>query len=99
MRSEWERPPRVGLGLLARAAVASLVIVVCSGSAVAAAVLLQVHKIVHPKPLPGLPKPEPALKIPVEEVKPGGPRTILVLGSDRRSKRSADAKVGFEPRS
>jgi LCP family protein required for cell wall assembly len=102
MRNEWEhrqRPPRVGLTVLAKAAVASLVIVVCSGGAVAAAVLLQVHKIVHPKPLPGAPKPEPPLKIAVEPVKPGGPRTLLVLGSDRRSKRSADAKVGFEPRS
>jgi polyisoprenyl-teichoic acid--peptidoglycan teichoic acid transferase len=102
MPTEWERrqrPPRVGLSVLARAAVASLVIVVCSGGAVAAAVLLQVHKYVHPKPLAGAPTPEPALKIPVEEVKPGGPRTLLVLGSDRRSKRSTDAKVGFEPRS
>ncbi|WP_081685729.1 LCP family protein [Candidatus Solirubrobacter pratensis] len=102
MRPEWERrqrPPRVGLSVLARAAVASLVIVICSGGAVAAAVLLQVHKIVHPKPLANLPKPEPALKIKVEPVKPGGPRTLLVLGSDRRSKRSADAKVGFEARS
>src|ERR1700742_3008089 len=102
MRNEWERrqrPPRVGLTVLAKAAVASLVIVVCSGGAVAAAVLLQVHKIVHPPALPGAPKPEPALQIPVEEVKPGGPRTLLVLGSDRRSKRSADAKVGFEARS
>jgi polyisoprenyl-teichoic acid--peptidoglycan teichoic acid transferase len=102
MPTEWERrqrPPRVGLSVLARGAVASLVIVVCSGGAVAAAVLLQVHKIVHPKPLPGAPKPEAPLKIPVEPVKPGGPRTLLVLGSDRRSKKSADAKVGFEPRS
>src|SRR4051812_21758071 len=94
-----QRPPRVGLSMLAKAAVASLVIVLCSGGAVAASILLQVHKIVHPAPIPGEPKPEPALKIPTEPVKPGGPRTLLVLGSDRRSKRSADAKIGFTPRS
>jgi LCP family protein required for cell wall assembly len=102
MRNEWERlqrPPRVGLSLLARAGVASLVIVLCSGGAVAASILLQVHKIVHPPTLPGAPKPEPALKVPVEPVQPGGPRTLLVLGSDRRSKHSTDAKVGFESRS
>jgi polyisoprenyl-teichoic acid--peptidoglycan teichoic acid transferase len=95
-----QRPPRVGLSVLAKAAVASLVIVLCSGGAVAAAILLQVHKIVHPEPLKNLPKPQPSLKIPgIDEVKPGGPRTLLVLGSDRRSKRSADAKIGFVPRS
>jgi LCP family protein required for cell wall assembly len=95
-----QRPPRVGLGVLARGAIASLVILLCSGSAVAAAILLQVHKIVHPPTPPGLPTPEPSLTgVHVEPVKPGGPRTLLVLGSDRRSKRSADAKIGFVPRS
>src|SRR5258705_9237927 len=102
MRDGWDRhqrPPRVGAKLLAKAAMASVVIILCSGGAVGAAILLQVHKIVHPPPLPGAPKPEPALKVAVEKVKPGGPRTILVLGSDRRSKRSADGQVGFQPRS
>src|SRR3954464_12358194 len=95
-----QRPPRVGLSVLAKAAVASLVIVLCSGGAFAAAILLQVHKFVHPKTPAHLPKPEPALAgVHVEPVKPGGPRTLLVLGSDRRSKRSADAKIGFTPRS
>ncbi len=95
-----QHPPRVGLSVLAKAAVASLVIVLCSGGAVAAAILLQVHKIVHP-PVPiGAPKPEaPIQGVQTEPVKPGGPRTLLVLGSDRRSKRSADAKIGFVPRS
>jgi polyisoprenyl-teichoic acid--peptidoglycan teichoic acid transferase len=94
-----QHPPRVGLSVLAKAAVASLVIVLCSGGAVAAAILLQVHKIVHIEPPKGAPKPEPPIKVKVEDVKPGGPRTLLVLGSDRRSKRSADAKIGFVPRS
>jgi polyisoprenyl-teichoic acid--peptidoglycan teichoic acid transferase len=94
-----QRPPRVGLSVLAKGAIASLVIVLCSGGAVAAAILLQVHKIVHIEPPPGAPTPEPAIKVKVEDVKPGGPRTLLVLGSDRRSKRSADAKIGFVPRS
>ena len=94
-----QHPPRVGLSVLAKAAVASLVIVLCSGGAVAAAILLQVHKIVHPPALPNEPKPQAPLNVKVEEVKPGGPRTLLVLGSDRRSKRSADAKIGFVPRS
>ena len=30
----------------------------------------------------------------IEPVEPGGPRTLLVLGSDRRSKYSKDAKLG-----
>jgi polyisoprenyl-teichoic acid--peptidoglycan teichoic acid transferase len=94
-----QRPPRVGLSVLAKAAVASLVIVLCSGGAVAAAILLQVHKIVHIKPPPNAPPPEPAIKVKADPVEPGGPRTLLVLGSDRRSKRSADAKIGFVPRS
>jgi polyisoprenyl-teichoic acid--peptidoglycan teichoic acid transferase len=95
-----QHPPRVGLSVLAKAAVASLVIVLCSGGAVAAAILLQVHKFVNPPTPEHVPPPEPALKgIEVEAVKPGGPRTLLVLGSDRRSKRSADAKIGFVPRS
>ncbi len=89
----------MGLTVLAKATLASIVIVLCSGGAVVGAVLMQVHKIVHPPTLPGLPTPEPSIKVKVEAVKPGGPRTLLVLGSDRRSKRSADAKVGFEPRS
>jgi polyisoprenyl-teichoic acid--peptidoglycan teichoic acid transferase len=95
-----QRPPRVGLSVLAKAAVASLVIVLCSGGAVAAAILLQVHKVLHPPPIAGAPTPEPPIKgVNTEAVKPGGPRTLLVLGSDRRSKRSADAKIGFVPRS
>jgi LCP family protein required for cell wall assembly len=94
-----QRPPRVGLSVLAKAAVASLVIVLCSGGAVAAAILLQVHKIVHPPTPPHTPPPQAPIDVKTEEVKPGGPRTLLVLGSDRRSKRSADAKIGFVPRS
>ena len=99
-RDSGERPPRVGLSVLAKASVASVLILLCSAGAVVAGVLVQVHKIVHPPPLKNLPPPEkPIDDAPVEAVKPGGPRTILVLGSDRRSKRSADAKVGFEARS
>src|SRR4029078_5301752 len=95
-----QHAPRGGVRVLAKAAVASLVIVLCSGGAVAAAILLQVHKFVNPPTPPHLPPPEPALKgIEVEAVTPGAPRTLLVLASDRRSKRSADAKIGFVPRS
>jgi LCP family protein required for cell wall assembly len=98
-RERQERPPRLGAKMLLKAGLAGLVVIFVSGAGIAAALYIQVpHQI-----LPDLPKgaktPAPIANAPVEDVKPGGPRTILVLGSDRRSKRSADGSIGFQPRS
>jgi LCP family protein required for cell wall assembly len=100
-RNREERPPRVGAAVLVKASVAAVLIVLCSGGAVGAAIFFQVHKHINPPALPGLPKPEPAIQgVKVEPVAPNGPRTILVLGSDRRSTKSSDAKLGdVAPRS
>jgi LCP family protein required for cell wall assembly len=94
-----ERPPRVGRKMLLRAWLGAFVVVLVSGAGVAAALYIQLpNQILPPPPKDGR-VPAPIDNAPVEEVKPGGPRTILVLGSDRRSKRSADGAIGFEPRS
>jgi LCP family protein required for cell wall assembly len=85
--------------MLLKAAIAGLVVILVSGAGIAGALYIQVpHQIL--RDLPNGSKAPPAIaNAPVEDVKPGGPRTILVLGSDRRSKRSADGSIGFQPRS
>jgi LCP family protein required for cell wall assembly len=76
------KPPRPGRGLLFRAAIGALLIIVCSGATVAAAGLLEVNQLINivkseSAPIPGI---EGAL----DNVRAGDPQTILVLGSDRR---------------
>src|SRR5215218_7095645 len=94
-----QRPPRVGAAMLAKALVGVFVVFLCAGGASAAAGYFQFRKIVDVDLPEGVATPEP-IQIPEEEalpeVKPGGPRTLLVLGSDRRDKRATDAKLGFE---
>jgi LCP family protein required for cell wall assembly len=83
-----ERPPRLGLGLLRRAAVAAVLIVLTTAGAVSATVLLELDGIIEDLPVirnPGVTRPEP-----------GGARTILVLGSDARW---GDRKAGRPVRS
>src|SRR4051794_33499006 len=77
-----ERPPRLALGLYARAGLAALVIVLATASAVATGVLLEIKKDVttfvrHQAPIPGI-------KGVLPDVPAGRPQTILLLGSDRR---------------
>jgi polyisoprenyl-teichoic acid--peptidoglycan teichoic acid transferase len=79
---EDNRPPRVGLGMLKRFALGAVLIMVLSGATVASAVLLEVNQLTtiitkESKPIPGI-------KGALDNVNPGGPQTILVLGSDRR---------------
>jgi LCP family protein required for cell wall assembly len=76
------RPPRVGFGMLRRFALGAVLIVFLSGATVASAVLLEVNqltKIVRQES-----KPIPGIKGALDDVNPGDPQTILVLGSDRR---------------
>src|ERR671927_31995 len=77
-----EKPPRPGRGLLKRAALGAFLIFALSATAVASAGLLEVDQLItivksESAPIPGI---EGAL----DNVDPGKPQTILVLGSDRR---------------
>src|SRR3954452_21203165 len=99
-RDRPERPPRVGAAMLAKALVGVFVIFVCSGAGVAAAGYFQFDKIINPPTPKGqAPPPPPLADIDPEPPQPGGPRTLLVLGSDRRSARSVDPKLGQQPHS
>src|SRR3954452_7876039 len=91
-----DRPPRVGAAVLAKALVGVFLIFLSTGAGVAIAGYLMIAP-----PKPPVP-PQPPIKIPrdpggadpIPEVPPGGPRTLLVLGSDRRAKTSRDAQLG-----
>src|SRR4051794_14508476 len=92
-----ERPPHVGAVMLAKALAGVLLIFVVAGAGTAGAGYFQFDKLFPGPnaPLPGGRKAPPPLKIPaLPEVKPGGPRTLLLLGSDHRAKTSADARLG-----
>src|SRR3954447_21585630 len=92
-----ERPPRVGGVMLAKALAGVLLIFVVCGVGSAGAVYFQFDKLFPgpDTPLLGGGKAPPALAVPkLHEVKPGGPRTLLLLGSDHRAKTSVDARLG-----
>jgi len=77
-----DKPPRPGRGLLKRAAIGATLIFIFSAATVASAGLLEVDQLIRivkneSAPIPGI---EGAL----DNVDPGKPQTILVLGSDRR---------------
>jgi LCP family protein required for cell wall assembly len=95
-RNRQDRPPRVGAAMLAKALAGVLVIMVCSGAASAGAGWFQFDKVVAgPAPGPNAtPTPTPIPVPPLPIPKPGGPRTLLILGSDRRAKNSADGLAG-----
>jgi polyisoprenyl-teichoic acid--peptidoglycan teichoic acid transferase len=83
--------------MLAKSLAAGLIVIVCAGTAVAGAAWYQIDKVVNPELPPGV---TPAPTVDVETLpapKPGGPRTLLLLGSDHRSKRSIDGKLGSKP--
>jgi LCP family protein required for cell wall assembly len=83
--------------MLAKALAAGMIVIVCAGTAVAGAAWYQFDKVVNP-PLPPGATPAPTVSVqPLPIPKPGGPRTLLVLGSDHRSKKSIDAKLGQKP--
>ena len=79
---EGDGAPRLGWEMWKRFLVGGLLVVLLSATAVASAVLLQVHETIavfqnESTPIPGI-------QSVLDEVDPGGPQTILVLGSDRR---------------
>jgi LCP family protein required for cell wall assembly len=79
-----QHPPALGFGFLRRAAIGALIIFLLTTTTTATAVLLEVKTgaDIFKKfsvPIPGI--NEPGI---LDDVDPGGPQTILVLGSDRR---------------
>jgi LCP family protein required for cell wall assembly len=77
-----ERPPRLGMRLLVRAALAMLLMTLLAAASVATAVLLEVKSDVDIFSREQIPIPNIAGAL--DGVSAGGPQTILVLGSDRR---------------
>jgi LCP family protein required for cell wall assembly len=89
-----DQPPRVGLGVLKRAAVAGVIVVALSATAVASAVLFQVDQV---KTTFLKASGREQIDIPeITKAAAGAPRTFLILGSDARF---ADKKLGLKPRS
>ena len=81
MSAVSERPPRVGLRLTVRALLACLVVMVVTAAAVATAALRELNDILDPIRKPG----RADIRIPELDTPPsGGPRTFLILGSDKR---------------
>lgn len=78
-----ERPPRPGLSFLGRAFGSVVLIVLLAAAATATAGLLQIKEELS-TPADAPPPIKPAKGVIEEDVKPGKPQTILVLGSDRR---------------
>ena len=86
MKPKGERPPRLGLKLVLRGLLACVFVTVLTASALATTVLREVDDILQPLRLPGRADIDvPELDIP----DPGGPRTFMILGSDKRE--GADA--------
>jgi LCP family protein required for cell wall assembly len=92
----------VGAAVLAKALAGVFLIFLSSGAGVAIAGYLM---IAPPKPPDPSKLQPPIAGIPddpqqgVADVPPGGPRTLLILGSDRRAKNSTDSKLGQQPHS
>ncbi len=81
-----DRPPRLGLKLVLRGLLACTLVMVLTATALATTVLREVDSILEPFRLPGRADIDvPELDIP----DPGGPRTFMILGSDKRE--GADA--------
>ncbi len=79
---EGEQTSGVGWHMWKRFLIGSVLVVLLSATAVASGVLLQVHESIadfqeESTPIPGI-------KNELDKVAPGGPQTILVLGSDGR---------------
>nr|MBA2513320.1 LCP family protein [Solirubrobacterales bacterium] len=75
------QPPRLGFGLLKRALIAGVLIVVLTAAAVSSAALLQVDDILAVVEREGR---EPIALPDIDRADAGSPRTIMVLGSDKR---------------
>ncbi len=76
-----EGPPRVGFRLALRALLACLLVTVITAAAVATAALRELDDILDPIRKPG----RADIRIPeLDTPPPGGPRTFMILGSDKR---------------
>lgn len=77
-----EAPPRVGFRLALRALLACLLVMVITAAAVATAALRELNDILDPIRKPG----RADIRIPeLDTPPPGGPRTFMILGSDKRN--------------
>jgi polyisoprenyl-teichoic acid--peptidoglycan teichoic acid transferase len=79
---EGEGAPRLGWDMWKKFALGGILVIALTATAVASAVLLQVHETIdvfqrNSTPIPGIENE-------LDKVEPGSPQTILVLGSDRR---------------
>ena len=83
-----ERPPRVGAAVLAKAFAGVFLIFLSTGAGVAIAGYLMIAPPIAACSSDCGDRPQTTIAdLPEEEiepVEPGGPRTLLVLGSDRR---------------
>ena len=76
-----DRPPRVGFSLAWRGLLACLLVMVITAAAVATAALRELDDILDPIRKPG----RADIDIPeLDTPPPGGPRTFMILGSDKR---------------
>jgi polyisoprenyl-teichoic acid--peptidoglycan teichoic acid transferase len=76
-----ERPPRPGFSLAWRGLLACLLVLVVTAAAVATAALRELDDILDPIRKPG----RADIEIPeLDTPPPGGPRTFMILGSDKR---------------
>ena len=90
-----ERPPRVGLRQLGKAAIAGFLVVALTGAAVAIGVIREVGSLKDT--FLGTEQGRQQFHIPeITRAQAGGARTILLLGSDIRYE---DKKLGIKPRS
>ena len=88
MSAVRERPPRVGLKLTIRALLACTVVMVVTAAAVATAALRELDDILDPIRKPG----RADIRIPeLDTPPPGGPRTFMILGSDKREGADRDS--------
>jgi LCP family protein required for cell wall assembly len=88
-----EPPPKVGAGLLKRAAAAGVLIVLLAAGTVSAAGFLQTRSIVNVIEREG----RAPIEIPeIDRAQAGEAQTIMILGSDQRY---GDRKLGLKPRS
>jgi LCP family protein required for cell wall assembly len=90
---EHDGPPHLGRKVVLRAALAAVLVIAMSATAFATTVILEVSRVKDIFTEKG----RQAIAIPeVTRAQAGGPRTILLLGSDQRY---ADRKLGLKPRS
>jgi polyisoprenyl-teichoic acid--peptidoglycan teichoic acid transferase len=93
MSPDLEKVPRLGRGLVLRALLAAVLVISLSATAVATTGILEVQRVKDIFTRNG----RQAIDIPeVTRAQAGGPRTILMIGSDERF---GDRKMGLKPRS